>query len=233
MKRGHKIGRDGPHRQKENLCWMFFFSRTHRRVMYHYINRKRVYMNTHYSHITCVPDKYPTTRIIAHYEPAPFSNLVRVARALAPAMHHKLVSSPVKIGAFVMLGATLLNKQSLWCHQSAHAPKMTTEFSPCCVEPPTKVEYRLHQASKWLSVGCGERAASPKHCKVVFQNWCAMMHPVRRWCMISSSWSLKEHLSGCGRCRRISQSAVQHQPWLTCHRKNLYLFGARVFHMHS
>lgn len=138
---------------------------------------------------------------------------------LAPANFHNWASSITRIKAVTKQGAIPLNTQSFRCLQIVQAPRMMREFIPLRTSPLRDPSTLAHQPSNEASAGCGARDESHTPCRRENQNCLANTHPIRRCSIVSASWSHNGHLSGLGRPRLGSLSAVQQRLWATSQKK--------------
>jgi hypothetical protein len=185
---------------------VFFWTR--RSVVYHFINRKIEY-KTHMHPLppafrlhVCLFTLNYSIKSGDFQSPTPRPWPVRAVRAFAPAIIHMYVSSPAVTRVVARFGEVPLNTQSLQCLHNVQAHRVMIEFNPFCAALLTEAEICLYQSSKCVSIGWGESAARLIRCSMTCQNCLVNTQLVRRWWMVSSSWSQNGQSSGCGRFLR-------------------------------
>jgi hypothetical protein len=117
----------------------------------------------------------------------------RRERPFAPAMDHSRTSSLATRRAACTLGAAPLKTQEFLCFQITHTPRMTKELKPLQRCSCTREEEAHHQSSKTPSVGCGTSCSKPTGWSKPAQTCLAKTQEVRRWLMVSGSWSHSGH----------------------------------------
>jgi hypothetical protein len=170
-----------------------FFSRTRRGVVYLYIKKKRREKDPRTTHtslhlVTFAPrkEKKATSSPLAH--PSNFGAM-REERPLAPANSHIHLSSPACVKATAKVGATPSNTHLFRCFHIVEAPNIMSKLRPFLAAPPTQSFVLLHYARKDAPSGCGEIDCRLTFCRKVNQNCLAKTQDIKRWLIVSSSWS--------------------------------------------
>jgi hypothetical protein len=130
--------------------------------------------------------KKATSSPLAH--PSNFGAM-REERPLAPANSHIHLSSPACVKATAKVGATPSNTHLFRCFHIVEAPNIMSKLRPFLAAPPTQSFVLLHYARKDAPSGCGEIDCRLTFCRKVNQNCLTKTQDIKRWLIVSSSWS--------------------------------------------
>jgi hypothetical protein len=120
-----------------------FFSRTRRRGVYHFINRRKQKERgqVHSPHTLT----HATTKLTHTHTQSPAgAKDDNIERPLAPPIHHRLRSSSANPNTLYKLGEISLKTQSLRCCQISQAPRITSELKPILRGPSPRSTELLH-----------------------------------------------------------------------------------------
>jgi hypothetical protein len=120
--------------------------------------------------------------------------------------------------------------QALWCLQISQDVNMIKEFTPFLLSLTLRIVL-VHQLANEHSLLHGVAPPTSSGDKMANQTCLERTHLVRRWWMISSSWSNNGHFSGWSILWRARRPAVQHRFLMRSHMKNLHFLGAQHFHI--
>jgi hypothetical protein len=175
-----------------SLC--VFFSRKRRNCAFNYIKKRKNIIHSTIALLTEAGNKHKETNSLGIQ--ATDKGAAKKERPLAPASSQRFLSSLACFRIRERLGVSPSNTHLLQRFHIFQTPNMMRESSPFLTIPCTASATPFHHSKKDVRPGCGARACNPNFLRSIYQKILVKTQEIRRWFMVSSSWSQRGHLCG-------------------------------------